>query len=340
MPRRNQGPRLKWLSKRTNYYIVWTENGRSKERSTGTDNREEAEAALSIFLAQRFSANGPKAPDHVLVTDILSKYAVDAMERIAAPERLGYAIAPLAEFWQGKSVAQVNSSNCRMYVGWRNRSDGTIRRELGVLRAAINHAHQEGILTRPVSLSLPAPPPSKSRWLTRHEMARLLWSSRKVKKAKPYLGLFLLIAFRTGQRKEAILSLRWSQVDLQNGLINWNPPDRVQTKKRRPRAPIPSRLLPHLIRAYTLFGSETGYVVSGSGFRVKDIKRSFASACQIAELDDVTPHTLRHTCATWLMQRGVDKWEICGFLGMTMETLERVYGHHHPEYLKNAATAF
>ena len=51
----------------------------------------------------------------------------------------------------------------------------------------------------------------------------------------------------------------------------------------------------------------------------------------------MTPHTLRHTAATWLMQAGVDLWEAAGFLGMTAETLERVYGHHHPDHLKNAA---
>jgi len=39
------------------------------------------------------------------------------------------------------------------------------------------------------------------------------------------------------------------------------------------------------------------------------------------------------------MQRGVPVWEVAGFLGMTVETVERVYGHHHPDYLKRAAEA-
>ena len=52
---------------------------------------------------------------------------------------------------------------------------------------------------------------------------------------------------------------------------------------------------------------------------------------------DVTPHTLRHTAATWLMQNGVPIWEAAGFLGMSPEMLARVYGHHHPDHLRNAA---
>jgi hypothetical protein len=32
----------------------------------------------------------------------------------------------------------------------------------------------------------------------------------------------------------------------------------------------------------------------------------------------------------WLMQRGVPIWEAAGFLAMQLETLQGVYGHHHP----------
>ena len=39
------------------------------------------------------------------------------------------------------------------------------------------------------------------------------------------------------------------------------------------------------------------------------------------------------------MQNGVDKWEAGGFLGMSVEMLDRVYGHHHPEHLRGAAHA-
>ena len=37
-----------------------------------------------------------------------------------------------------------------------------------------------------------------------------------------------------------------------------------------------------------------------------------------------------------MMQNGVSLWTAAGFLGMSVEMLERVYGHHHPKYLKEA----
>jgi integrase len=152
------------------------------------------------------------------------------------------------------------------------------------------------------------------------------------------LPLFILLGLYTGARKQAILSLRWTQVDLKEGRIDFNVPGARRTNKRRGHIPIPMRLLAHLRRA-RLRGSELGFVVNENGNRLAEVKRGFASACRRAGLDDVTPHVLRHTCATWLMQRGVPMWEAAGFLAMTRETLERVYGHHHPGYLRSAVEA-
>ena len=52
---------------------------------------------------------------------------------------------------------------------------------------------------------------------------------------------------------------------------------------------------------------------------------------------DVTPHVLRHTAATWLMQAGTDPGRPRASSGMTVETLMSRYGHHHPDYLSGAA---
>jgi len=43
-------------------------------------------------------------------------------------------------------------------------------------------------------------------------------------------------------------------------------------------------------------GTDLGFVINDNGARLGDIKRGFASACRDAGLQDVSPHTLRHTC--------------------------------------------
>ena len=82
------------------------------------------------------------------------------------------------------------------------------------------------------------------------------------------------------------------------------------------------------------------HFVEWQGAGVQSVKTAFKKAVRLAQLaGKVTPHTLRHTAATWLMQTGVDKWEAAGFLGMSVEMLDRVYGHHHPNHLRTAARA-
>ena len=79
-------------------------------------------------------------------------------------------------------------------------------------------------------------------------------------------------------------------------------------------------------------------LIERNGQRVTSLKTAFRTAVVLAGLDpgEVTPHVLRHSCATWLMQSGIDKWEAAGFPGMSVEMLDRVYGHHPSQPFTNS----
>jgi hypothetical protein len=97
---------------------------------------------------------------------------------------------------------------------------------------------------------------------------------------------------------------------------------------------------PRHLRRWARLGISKRYVIEWNGKPVQRINKGFRSARRLAGLDaEVVPHTLRHTCATWLAQKRVPIHEICGFLGMTPETFERVYGHHHPDFQARAVNA-
>jgi hypothetical protein len=109
------------------------------------------------------------------VTDVLTYYARQRGPKTAAPARIGSAIDALTGFWQGRTIADVTPETCGAYERHRApRSPGTVRRELGVVRAAINLAHKNGLLTRPVAVELPERPEPRDRWLTRTEAAHLI----------------------------------------------------------------------------------------------------------------------------------------------------------------------
>ncbi|MDX6288985.1 MAG: hypothetical protein QOH42_784 [Blastocatellia bacterium] len=93
-------------------------------------------------------------------------------------------------------------------------------------------------------------------------------------------------------------------------------------------------------RRWDRAGIAQEHFVEYNGKPVLSVKKAFRKVVKLAKIDtsegNVTPHTLRHTAATWLMQRGVPIWVAAGYLGMTAETLERNYGHHHPDHLSEA----
>src|SRR5580693_9348099 len=92
MPRRNSGARLRFLEKRGCYYIVWTEGGRSRERSTGTAHRGLAEIALAEFINLRNRDAGPRDPAQILITDVLADYAQEHGQETASPWRIAAAL--------------------------------------------------------------------------------------------------------------------------------------------------------------------------------------------------------------------------------------------------------
>src|SRR6185312_6221412 len=213
--------------------------------------------------------------------------------------------------------------------------DSTTARELTVLRAALGHAHKNGKLIDRPFVELPARPPGRDRWLTRGEVAKLLWASRHDQQARGHLPLFILLAVATGARPGALFDLRWTQIDFDRDRIDFNPPGRKQTAKRRPIISIPRRLRWFLLRAHARATSP--HVLSYRGQKLKGVRRAFRMARTRAGLaPDVIPYTLRHTAGTWLAQAGVDLHIVGGWLGHSSQRTTELYAHHSPEFLRAA----
>lgn len=277
---------------------------------------------------------------------MLAIYLEEHAPHTADPLRIAYAVDALLPFWGELNVSAITKNTCRRYAATRFRKDrngqrhqigdGTIRRELGALGAALRYCVGEGrLLTAPL-VHMPEKPAPKERWLTRAEAAALLRAARSSR----HLAYFILIGLYTGTRKEAILSMAFRPntkggwIDCESGVMYRAAEDMRKTKKRRPPVRMPRKLLGHMRR---LENSGQRWPVQFQGVSVASVKTAWRRACKDAGLEGVTPHTLRHTAITWAMQRGVPLSDAAGFFGVTVEVLERVYFHHHPDF--QAATA-
>ena len=289
------------------------------------------------------------------MNDVLTAY-LQRLESIGKDgERAAYAAVPLAKFFAGKSVSEAPAF-CDGYRIWRKVSASTVRRDLGVLQSAVKNAHNSQMITRSVAITRPPESPPRERWLTRSEAAMLIAGAlgfapiafdvksrqptvwKRVVKPQYHLALFILIGIYTGRRKEAILSLRWPKVDLKHNKIDFRRDGVAETKKKRGICTIPPRLLPHLVRAKKL-EFDIGHVIQWEGKPVANIKTSFNNAVARVYLENVSPHTLKHTAATWLMQSGKDPFKISDFLSTSVVTLLKHYGHHNPDHQSEIADA-
>ena len=338
MPRPSAGARLR-RRKDTGIFII---RDGSRYISTGKRDRRLADQALARYIAERDRpTGGPRTPDQMTVADALSIYGKEHAPTVCAPETIGYSIKALLPILGALPVGSVTGEVCRRYAKARDRSPGTTRRELGVLQAAVNYAHAEGYLTAPIKVKLPPMPAPKDRWLTRDEVAALLRAARRNPKAR-HLCRFIILAVYTGTRSDAILRMGFMPstiggwIDTERGVMHRRAAGEIESKKRTPTVPVPSRLLAHL-RRWERMGAR--WVVEIDGQRVGSVRTAWRKALRDSGIDPCRPHDLRHTCATWLMQAGADKWAVVGYLGMGLDMLERVYGHHHPDHLRSAVEA-
>lgn len=364
-------PRLVWRKPRPNKQQagVWAIRDRGREISTGKSEgqRREAEIALAQYIAEtRQPAFGVGDPTQVLIGDCLAFYVEDYGSK-TRPDGLKAEIESLADFWGDKVVDFVSPQTSAEYMTWRcsqtdkraKRSKGrsiapsTAKRELVTLSAALNYCHKNKKLAVPVIVSMPELAVSHVQFLTRSEVARLLlaalgWDFRGKKPVRNtfrinrHLARFILIAYYTATRHDAILKLGWMSstyggwFDLEHRILYRRPQVTVETAKRRPPAPIIDRLIPHLKRWRKLTAR---FVIeyNGSPIRSQE-RRAFAGAVELAKLNpDITPHWLKHTCITHMLQGGKTCWEVAGYVGTSEAMIRNVYGHHAMDQTRQVA---
>ena len=358
MPRQSKGAHL-WLRperdrgdkgvERATWVIK--DDGRQIATGCGAAERREAETALAEFIASKYQpARRERDISEIPVADVLTVYATDVAPRQARPEKCGERILRLIDFFGEKNLNEITGATCRAYAEWRG-SNGGARRDLQDFQAAINHHAKEGLHRAFVRVALPPKGHARQRWLTRSELAKLLWTcwrAREVQEGRPtdkrplrHLVRALLIAAYTGSRPGAVLNASWRQgpglswVDTANGVFHRHADGEEQTNKRQPTVRLSPRLLAHLRRWERLDAAQARpqtHVVTFRGAKVASVKTALNTACKLAGVDHATMYSLRHTTASWEVAKGRPTRMVADFLGTSEQMILNHYGHLAPGY--------
>lgn len=329
MPRRSKGPRL--YIDRTRDQFVIRDGPHFVRTGCGSADVERAERALADYIGRKHKPQPGPSPS---IADVLLAYGKDKGGYGRRAENIRHVVGNLLRWWGDKPASAVTSKFCRDFASMR--PPAAARRDLETLKAAINHWHKEyGPLAFVPSVWLPPKQEARQRWLTRSEVSALLSAARRT----PHLARFILLGIYTGTRAGALFALQWSWINLESGVMHRRAPGEPDSAtKRRPPVRLGRKILAHLRRWRRQDNPRIEHVIHSHGRPVKDLDKAWRKARLKAGLDaDVTPHCLRRTRACWLLQAGVSIWEAAGHLGMSVDTLTRVYGQHHPNWQKRAA---
>jgi integrase len=328
MPRRSSGPRLYWDKGRESWTII---DGRFHRRTgLGAADIKQAERALRDYIEGKHKpAEGPNP----LLADVLSAYAEEHIKHTVSGKHILYDIGHLNRWWGTKRVTDIGATAVRNYIASRNAGSSS-RRELAFLNAAIQHwkANHAPMMPTP-KIKLPPKPQPRQDFMTRSEAAKFLWHARRV----PHLARFFLLGWYTGSRRSVITGLKWTMVNLETGIMQRKERGTVQTKKRAPPVKLGSRILFHL-RRWRLLDKKCEHVIHFRGMAIHRPVSSWERVRREAGLPDyVVPHILRHSRATHMLKQGVPIWEAANALGMSVQVMAAVYGHHSPDWQKDAA---
>lgn len=208
-------------------------------------------------------------------------------------------------------------------------SGSTVNRELALLKRLFN-------LAIDWDLYLGSNPVRKVRFFQEINLGFRVLTMEEEKRflgnATPYIQDIAVFALNTGLRIGEILSLKWESVDLEKNLIS------VFAHKTHKIRPVPINSEARRVLDFWALGRKNEFVFYNheTGQPFVDLKAGFALACRKAGITGVTWHTLRHTFASRLLDRGTDIVTVQQLLGHSTVTVTMRYTHTNLDSKRNA----
>jgi integrase len=314
------------------WWIRFTYKEKQIRKSTETDDKKLAERIYHKVLGE--VAEGKwfeKLPgEEKTFREMMDRYKSEYLPLKSHPKKYGSIIKNLLFFFGDFYITKITPSLVKQYKIRGEEKKIATNRELSVLRAAFNIAIKEWewLKDNPVNKIKPwKEPPGRVRYLSDEEFDKLL------NECRDWLKSIVTVARHTGLRKENILSLTWSQVDLFRRMITLH-----HTKNNeRLSIPLNDTLMSLFKQLSRVRHINSAYVFSKpDGSRYCSIHNEFKKAVKNAGITDFKFHDLRHCFASALVQKGVDLYQVQKLLGHRSNVMTQRYAHLSPEHLREA----
>jgi len=335
-----------YLAKRKNgnYFIAYYDEIENRTRRVTTKTKIKKEALK--FLSE-FNAN-LEANQTIIEFITLQKYLNQYVEFIGNTHSKSYLRSIKLSFNQlisftkpAISLKQITVRIAQQFISEvHSRSKYGSHLYLRTLKAGFNRAVEWDYLTENPfkKVKLPRSPRAFPKFITESELEIICNKTEKTT-----LKDLFQFAFYTGMRLGEITNLKWNAVDLTAKTILVCNTEQFTTKSKKERiVPISKKLFNLLNRRIPKIISikNDEYIFSkmkGIKFNEDYISKSFKKAVRAAQLDDAIHfHTLRHSFASNLVQRGASIYVVKELLGHGDISTTQIYSHLQKENLVNA----
>jgi len=255
----------------------------------------------------------------------------------------------LREFLKEEPIEKVDYVSLRRYLAHvkeTNLSKVSIARKIASIRSFFKFLFREGIIKNNPASSLSTPKRDKHlpKFLDEKEIVLLLESPGKEDEAGLRDGAILETLYSTGIRVSELVGLNIDTVDQIGGVI------KVYGKGKKERiVPIGDRAL-QAIRDYlkkrrasntkdTHAGKALFFNKNGGRLTDRSIRRIINKYITKTSIQQkISPHTLRHSFATHMLDHGADLRSVQELLGHANLSTTQIYTHITTERLKSAYT--
>ena len=314
------------------YWIDFYDSNRSRvQESSHSSSKRDAEALLALRRSEILRGIY-KRPAKITFGELGTRYMEYAKGNKRSWLRDQQMLKHLAGFCGSeRQIGEIVAADIEGYKLHRRKevSGSTVNRELALLKRMFN-------LAIDWDLYLGSNPVRKVKFFQEINTGFRVLSKEEEKKflasATPYIQDIALFALNTGLRIGEILSLKWEGVDLEKGLLT------VFAEKTHKIRPVPINSEARRVLEFWTLGRKNEFVFYNheTGKPFVDLKTGFALACRKAEIEGVTWHTLRHTFASRLLDRGVDIVTVQQLLGHSTVIVTMRYTHTNLDSKKAA----
>ena len=209
----------------------------------------------------------------------------------------------------------------------RQRSPATINRYRAALASLIKFARSERLIPKRWESPLKfcdkfAEPQGRLRYLSKSEFESLCKAARVSRYEK--LWLYINLALTTGARKGTIESLRWHDIDLENC--------RATVDRTKNGTPFTLTLTNTIVQEMRRFykpscTSELVFRSKHSPDKPYSVTNAYKTALRLAKIENACIHTLRHSHASWLGQKGASLMQIAESMNHKSLAMVKRYAH-------------